>query len=244
MSGPRAAVAFLTPLGGAAAPSTSAFGWFPVVGAGIGALLGLLWWGMEHAWPAPVAAAVVVVAADSALTGLLHLDGLVDAADGLMPHLTRERRLAVMREPTIGAFGAVAGGAVLLACFAALSSMRPSILLFDGLWCGSRTGMAVIPSLVPYAERTPVASRRLLIARRDAVGRDRRRGERDRRDAVRRAALAAPRRGGRGRGRHVAAGSWCSGARRRRLGGYTGDVLGACGVVFETVALVVAAARW
>jgi len=34
---------------------------------------------------------------------------------------------------------------------------------------------------------------------------------------------------------------WCA---IRRLGGYTGDVLGACGVVFETVALVVAAARW
>jgi cobalamin synthase len=31
---------------------------------------------------------------------------------------------------------------------------------------------------------------------------------------------------------------------RRRLGGYTGDVLGASGVVLETVGLVVAAARW
>ncbi|MGH8997517.1 MAG: adenosylcobinamide-GDP ribazoletransferase [Acidimicrobiales bacterium] len=31
---------------------------------------------------------------------------------------------------------------------------------------------------------------------------------------------------------------------RRRLGGFTGDVLGAAGVVFETTALVVAAARW
>ena len=30
----------------------------------------------------------------------------------------------------------------------------------------------------------------------------------------------------------------------RRLGGFTGDVLGAAGVVFETVALVVASARW
>jgi len=31
---------------------------------------------------------------------------------------------------------------------------------------------------------------------------------------------------------------------RRRIGGFTGDVLGACGVLFETSALVVAAARW
>ena len=36
--------------------------------------------------------------------------------------------------------------------------------------------------------------------------------------------------------------SWCSA--RRRLGGFTGDVLGAAGVVGETVGLVVAAARW
>jgi len=243
VSGPRAAVAFLTPLGGAAAPSRSAFGWFPAVGAGIGALLGLLWWGMEHAWPAPVAAAVVV-GADLALTGMLHLDGLVDAADGLMPHLTRERRLAVMREPTIGAFGAVAGGAVLLARFAALSSMRPSILLLTGLWCGSRTTMAVIPSLVPYARSdtgglaTPFLSP----------------------DGTRSAGIVAAVSGIAGTlcavllwrplggGIAIVAGIvaaglvlWCA---RRRLGGYTGDVLGACGVVFETVALVVAAARW
>ena len=30
----------------------------------------------------------------------------------------------------------------------------------------------------------------------------------------------------------------------RRVGGFTGDVLGAAGVVVETVGLVVAAARW
>jgi adenosylcobinamide-GDP ribazoletransferase len=243
VSGPRAAVAFLTPLGGAATPSTSAFAWFPAVGAGIGALLGLLWWGMEHAWPAPVAAAVVV-GADLALTGLLHVDGLVDAADGLLPHLTRERRLAVMREPTIGAFGACAGAAVLLARFAALSSMRPSILLLTGLWCGSRTAMAVIPSLAPYA-------------RSDTGGLATSFGSSD---GKRSAGIVAAVSGIAGTlcavllwrplggaiavvAGVVAAGLvlWCA---FRRLGGYTGDVLGACGVVFETAALVVAAARW
>ena len=42
----------------------------------------------------------LVVAADLALTGALHFDGLLDSADGLLPHLPAERRLAVMADPT------------------------------------------------------------------------------------------------------------------------------------------------
>jgi len=92
---PRAALAFLTPIGGAADPTPGAVAWFPVVGAGLGGLLGYLWWLTEHIWPVGVAAALVLTA-DLALTGLLHFDGLVDSADGLLPHLTRVRRLDVM----------------------------------------------------------------------------------------------------------------------------------------------------
>ncbi|HXW38874.1 MAG TPA: adenosylcobinamide-GDP ribazoletransferase, partial [Acidimicrobiales bacterium] len=150
MSGPRAAVSFLTPFGRATEPSASAFAWFPTVGAAMGALLGLLWWAAAHLWPAAVVAAIVV-GADLGLTGLLHIDGLVDTADGLLPHLSRERRLAVMREPSIGAFGIAAGAAVLLARFAAIGSIHPSVLLLVGIWCGSRAVMAVAPSLLPYA---------------------------------------------------------------------------------------------
>src|SRR4051812_17036191 len=98
----RAAISFLTPLGGARSPSPSAWRWFPLVGAGLGGLLGAGWWAADRLWPRPVAAALVV-AADLALTGLLHIDGLVDSADGLLPHLDRDRRLAVMSEPDVGA---------------------------------------------------------------------------------------------------------------------------------------------
>jgi adenosylcobinamide-GDP ribazoletransferase len=242
VSGPRAAVSFLTPLGGAAAPTPSAFAWFPAVGAAMGALLGLLWWGSEHAFP-PAVAAALVVGADLALTGLLHIDGLIDSADGLLPHLDRERRLAVMREPSIGAFGIAAGGAVLLARFAALESVRPSILLVTGIWCGSRAVMAVVPSLVPYARAesgglatsflSPASARPAVVA------------------AVTGAAgLLVATMLWRHLGGVVVALSGLAAATlvvlfaRRRLGGFTGDVLGAAGVVFETVALLVAAARW
>jgi adenosylcobinamide-GDP ribazoletransferase len=242
MNGPRAAVAFLTPLGGAVAPSPTAFAWFPAVGAAMGALLGLLWWSTEHLWPAPVAAAIVV-AADLGLTGLLHIDGLVDAADGLLPHLERDRRLAVMSEPSIGAFGIATGAVVLLARFPALETVRPSVLLLTGIWCGSRAVMAVVPSLVPYARAaTGGLATSFLPEGRVAPG----------------LVAAVTGVGGllcavmfwRPLGGAVAATSGLVAAALvvwfalRRIGGFTGDVLGAAGVVFETVALVVAAARW
>ena len=242
MKGARAALAFLTPLGGAATPGPDALGWFPAVGAAMGAVLGLLWWSCERAWP-PAVAAAIVVGADLGLTGLLHIDGLVDAADGLLPHLDRERRLAVMSEPSVGAFGIAAGAATLLGRFAALASTRPSILLLTGIWCGSRTVMAVTPAVVRYARSdTGGLATAFLEGRRRAP------------------ALAAAALGTAGLlvgtmlwrplGGAVAALSGAGAAAlviwfaRRRLGGFTGDVLGAAGVVFETVALIVAAAKW
>jgi len=245
VTGIRSALAFLTPIGGAAAPAPSALAWFPVVGCGIGALLGLLWWGAGHVWDRPIAAALVV-AADLAVTGMLHVDGLVDAADGLLPPLDRERRLAVMAAPDAGAFGVAAGIAVLLLRWAALASLRPSVLIVAALWCVSRTAMAVVAVTVPYARAdrggglataflpaTSAARARggvlgvaglalalvLLIVWRPLAGTISLFG------ALAGAAL-------------VVTLAW------RRLGGYTGDVLGAVGMVAETVGLVVAAARW
>ena len=109
----RRALAFLTPLGGPVAPSPSALAWFPVVGALLGLGLGGVWWLADRLWAAPVAAAVVV-AADLALTGMLHFDGLVDSADGLLPPLVAERRLEVMADPAAGAFGVGVAVVVLL----------------------------------------------------------------------------------------------------------------------------------
>jgi len=238
---PRAALAFLTPLGGAAEPTPTSLAWFPVVGAGLGAALGGAWWVTEHWWPVGVAAVLVVVA-DLALTGLLHFDGLVDSADGLLPHLTRGRRLEVMADPTVGAFGIGVGGLVLLARFVALASVHPSVLLLTGIWCGSRTVMAVAATALPYAR----GEAGLATAFRS--GGDRRPGVIA--GCVGLAATLAclvvwhPVAGSVAVvGALLAAGGvlWLA---VRRLGGFTGDVLGAAGVVFETVALVVASAQW
>ena len=63
---------------------------------------------------------------------MLHVDGLADSADGLLPHMPRERRLEVMSDPTVGAYGVAVTVCVLLLRFAALASMPPSILLIAG----------------------------------------------------------------------------------------------------------------
>jgi adenosylcobinamide-GDP ribazoletransferase len=187
-------------------------------------------------WPAAVAAAIVV-AADLALTGLLHVDGLADSADGLLPHLDRARRLEVMATPDVGAFGVATVGAVLLLRWATLATMAPSPLLLGGLWCASRTAMAVTARTMPYARPGGLASSFL--------------GGRARPAAIVGGALAvALGFAGPGVPGAVAVGAVAVGAAgvvvlaRRRIGGFTGDVLGASGMVGETAGLVVAAARW
>jgi adenosyl cobinamide kinase/adenosyl cobinamide phosphate guanylyltransferase/cobalamin synthase len=248
----RQALAFLTPLGGAASPSRAAFVWFPVVGAILGLLLGSIWWTAEDALGV-FGAAALVVAADLTLTGALHFDGLVDSADGLLPHLPAERRLAVMAEPHVGAFAIAVGGSTLLlrtAALTALGTARP--LLLAALWCLSRTAMAVTALTGRYARTHGLASSFLCesahktgapvtegspstgalwvapaaigtvlvcgLALADELGAL---------VAALAAAVAA-----------VGVGAFA----RRRIGGFTGDTLGAGGVVAETVGLLTAVA--
>jgi adenosylcobinamide-GDP ribazoletransferase len=167
---------------------------------------------------------------------MLHVDGVADTADGLLPHLTRERRLAVMRAPDVGAFGVAAVGAALLLQFAALASMHREPLVIVGLWCASRSLVASVPALVPYARRDGIASTLLEGAPRwPALCAA---------PAVAIAAIGPGRAGAAGVAVGALAGAGVVAFAWRRLGGFTGDVLGAAIVVTQTVGLVVAAARW
>ncbi|MBV9254332.1 MAG: adenosylcobinamide-GDP ribazoletransferase [Actinobacteria bacterium] len=234
----RPAFAFLTSLGGARDPEPGMVAWFPVVGAAVGAIVGGSWWLAGRIWPAAVAAAIAL-SVDLGVTGLLHADGLVDAADGLLPHMARDRRLAVMREPAVGAYGIAVGAAVLLLRFTALAALHANVLLIAAVWCASRTAMAVAAHVVPYARADDGGlATGMFVGRWQPVG-----GY----GAVAAFALGAVATGWSG----AAAVAACFvGATavvvlgRRQLGGYTGDVLGAAGLVGETVALLVAAAKW
>ncbi|MGD1851102.1 MAG: adenosylcobinamide-GDP ribazoletransferase, partial [Cyanophyceae cyanobacterium] len=93
----------------------------PVVGMGIGMGLGALDWGLAIAMPVWVRSAVVI-GAWIWIAGGLHLDGAMDTADGLA--VSPERRLAVMADSAVGAFGAIALGMVLLLKITALGSLE------------------------------------------------------------------------------------------------------------------------
>jgi adenosylcobinamide-GDP ribazoletransferase len=201
----------------------------------LGALLGGVWWTADHLWPSAVAAMLVVVA-DLASTGMLHIDGLADSADGMLPHASRERRLEIMRAPDVGAFGIAAVAVVLLLWAFTLASMTPNVVLLAALWCTARALVASVPAVVPYAREQGIATPLLRDAPVWPVA-----------AALPAACLAAIGAGVAGLvavpaallgGAGVIAFAW------RRLGGFTGDVLGAAIVVAETTGLVVASARW
>ena len=233
----RRAFAFLTMLGGSAEPTPTTFAWFPLVGAVLGLVVGCIWW-LTARHGAPALAAAVALAADLALTGLLHVDGLADAGDGLLAPMSRERRLAVMAEPTIGAFGVASVVGVLVLRYAAFASARPAPLLIAALWCASRTAMVTISQVLPYAREGGIVSafvggRRWVLVLAIVVG------------------IAGSLALGAHCGRHgvlsvlgvlLGAGAVALLA-KRRLGGYTGDVLGASGTVGEALGLVLWALR-
>ncbi|HET9060103.1 MAG TPA: adenosylcobinamide-GDP ribazoletransferase [Acidimicrobiales bacterium] len=239
--GLRAAISFLTPLGtGAHTPAPGALRWFPVVGAGIGATTGWGWRAMT-AHGLATSAAAATVAADCALTGALHLDGLADSADGLLAHAPAKQRLAIMAEPQLGTFAATALGLVLVAKTAALSDIAPSPLLLASLGCASRSLMVLGAQLLPYARAQGLASAFL--------------DERPSRSwafttgiaisGLGAAALGSARAKSIGGVAGLVAGTMAGAGvlalARRRLGGFTGDVLGAAGVVCETTGLLATA---
>ncbi|MXW42676.1 MAG: adenosylcobinamide-GDP ribazoletransferase [Acidimicrobiia bacterium] len=149
-TGAMSAVAFLTVAGRGQMPHAKTLWWFPLVGAGLGAVLAAIHWGASELWPLMVVG-ILLVAADLILTGALHLDGLADSADGLLPHMERDRRLAVMNHPDVGAFAIATVVVVLGARWAALSVDSIESLSLIPIWALSRTVVAVTPAIVPYA---------------------------------------------------------------------------------------------
>jgi adenosylcobinamide-GDP ribazoletransferase len=243
----RGALGFLTVAGGPAAPAPAATAWFPLVGLLAGCTIGLVWWAAASVFP-PAVAAGLAVAADLALTGMLHLDGLADSADGLLPPLPRDRRLAVMRSPEVGAFGVAAVVTTLGLRWAALAALVPPggdpsasrLFLLGGLWAASRALMAGTLLLLPYARvEGGLAARFRSGADGPAVP-----GLAVLLPGIVLAAVAcgiglgAPGLVALLAGLLAAAGVVLLAL--RRLGGFTGDVLGAAGMLCETAGLVVA----
>ena len=126
--------------------------WFPWVGA----LLGLGFWG---AWVALTknltgpAAAALLLALTAWITGGLHLDGLADIADGLGGGRTPAEALAIMKDSRVGAFGVISLIVALLLKYSLFLSINGSggarvLLVYPAL---SRWGIVLMAYLSPYA---------------------------------------------------------------------------------------------
>lgn len=125
---------------------------FPLVGLVLGAMLV----GARHVGLAIFPAGVVDLFLVLILVGLtrgLHLDGLADSADALGSGAPRNRALEIMKDPRIGSFGMLALAGALLAKFQLIAAVGPAakeavLLLFPLL---ARWSVVPVLALVPYA---------------------------------------------------------------------------------------------
>ena len=212
------------PLGAAAA-------WFPAVGAVLGAVAGGVGYVARPALGASVSA-VLAVAVLVVLTGALHQDGLADCADGLGARGGgTERRLAVMRDSSIGAFGALALGLWLLLVVSALAGLGRSdafaalvVAGATGRWAAVLHAVGAAPARrdglgAAFGVSGPAVAVATVVAAAVALGL----AGVDGLGALGAAALVA-----------ALVSVWS----RRALGGRTGDTLGAAVALAEAAALV------
>lgn len=234
-----AAVGFLTRLpagrhaGAAPGELARAAPLFPLVGAALGAAVGGTALACAAVLP-PLIAGLLAVAVELALTGALHADGLADSADGLGGR-DRDHALAIMRDHTLGAYGGSALALDLVVKAAALGTLAQdgAVLAVVAAFALSRAVALPLAAALPYA-RPGAGTGRLLTERTGA------------RSAAAGVTIAA--------GVAVAAIGLhalpliaCAGAltavvaiaARRRLGGVTGDVMGAAIELSATLGLVV-----
>jgi adenosylcobinamide-GDP ribazoletransferase len=212
----------------------------PLVGVVLGGVLGGVAAGLVAAGAPGPLAGLVAVGLGAAATRGLHLDGLADLADGLGSHADPARTLAIMRDPGVGAFAVVWLVVVLGIQATALGALAPHGLLVatvaGGLalglgraafaWVARRGVPAASPdglgALVAGTQPVTVAPAWLVVL----------------------AAAAAPVLGWRAPAAAVLAALvvvLVAAHARRRLGGVSGDVFGACAELAVTAALAVLA---
>jgi adenosylcobinamide-GDP ribazoletransferase len=214
----------------------AAWAW-PVAGALVAALAGAvgalaLWVGLPS-----LVAATLVLAAQAMLTGALHEDGLADCADGFWGGWSREQRIEIMRDSRAGSYGVLALVLSVLIRAGALAALMAAggwLAALVALGTMSRVPMAVLQAALPNARPGGMS---------DRAGRPP--------GATVMAALAVAFLAGvAGLGAGVAAVALAMAAvtlawgavARARIGGQTGDVLGAGQQLAEIAGLLVLAA--
>lgn len=131
------------------APATA---YFPVVGALVGAATSAFIWLLEA--PLGLDAAIAGgLAFGALLTGGFHEDGLADTCDGLGGGVTRERALEIMRDPRVGSYGVIALVLLYLARFTLLGSLGLArlVLVYPIAACLGRASSVVLMAWLPSA---------------------------------------------------------------------------------------------
>ena len=133
--------------------------WYTAVGVIVGLVAGAVYWGVALLY-GPVLAAIAASTAAIMLTGALHEDGLADVCDGLGGHATRDRALEIMRDSRIGTYGTLGLGLMLAARVSALAAL-PTVVVPLALIAGhaaSRASMLWVMASADYARDTGAAS--------------------------------------------------------------------------------------
>lgn len=159
----RTAMMFLTrfPVGTGNAPLASASWAFPVAGAFVGLIAGIVYWIAGAVGLPGLPAAFLTLIASALATGAMHEDGLADAADGLFVYGTPERRLEIMRDSRTGGFGALA--LILMtglkaSCIAVLPMDATGLLALVSVHALARAPLSGVMTLLPPASRTGLAA--------------------------------------------------------------------------------------
>jgi len=213
--------------------------WFPLVGCALGfilyglsRLLGLVG---GDSWPEGVA--LVLVLGSIVLTRGLHLDGLADWADAFGSMSDRQRTLEIMQDPRVGAFAVVAVVVVLLAKWVALARLAVAgeLIWIVAAYIVSRAVLVELACCLPYAR--PCAGTGAAFVQ---TARPIHRLWSLLSGLALLLGIYGPAGGvavGVGWGLTRLFGFWCY----RRVGGVTGDLLGACSEIVETLVLLLAA---
>jgi adenosylcobinamide-GDP ribazoletransferase len=138
---------------------TRSLPFFPLIGVLIGLLMSRTAFLAWHLLPS-TAAAVVLTFAMAAISGGFHLDGLADSADGLFSARPKEKILTIMRDSRIGAMGVIALLMIVLlkiSCLAAMNLKQAMLTAFLMPLAG-RAVMVINMALVSYIRKEGAAS--------------------------------------------------------------------------------------
>ena len=127
---------------------------FPMVGLLLSGIGALICWLAGMILPGNVTVFLVVLYL-SAISGFLHLDGLADSADGLLSARPRDRSLEIMKDSRIGAMGVVVLLLVILGKYASLTSM-PVDRMIPAVFCmplAGRTAILLTMAMHRYARQ-------------------------------------------------------------------------------------------